>query len=31
MVFFTLCEVGGDNERVRHWVNDIEERSKNFR
>jgi len=28
---FTLYEVSSDNQRVRHWVNDIQERSKDFK
>ena len=28
---FTLYEVSSNNQRVRHWVNDIQERSKDFK
>lgn len=31
MISFVLCEVEGDNKRVRHWVSVIEERCKDFK
>lgn len=31
MVSFVLCEVKGDNKRVKHWLSGTEEKSGDFK